>query len=68
MCIRDRDYDQSKPFNGFGRTATTFDAGSEWTAYTIKPGVVHNAAGVPMAPHVNVALFARCLLYTSRCV
>lgn len=55
----DEDYDQSKPFNGFGRTATTFDVGSEWFAYTVKPGVVKNAAGVPMAPHINVALFAR---------
>lgn len=26
---------------------------------TIKPGVVKNAAGVPMAPHINVSLFAR---------
>ncbi|OLU32883.1 protocatechuate 3,4-dioxygenase subunit alpha [Pseudomonas sp. PA27(2017)] len=55
----DADYDLDKPFNGFGRTATTFDAGSEWTVQTIKPGVVDNAAGVPMAPHINVALFAR---------
>lgn len=55
----DEDYDQSKPFNGFGRTATTFDAGSEWFAYTVKPGVVKRPAGVPMAPHINVALFAR---------
>lgn len=54
----DSAFDLEKPFNGFGRTATTFDAG-EWTLKTIKPGVVHNAAGVPMAPHINVALFAR---------
>lgn len=52
------DFDQDKPFNSFGRTATTFDAG-EWTVQTIKPGVVHNAAGVPMAPHINISLFAR---------
>ncbi|TBV09476.1 protocatechuate 3,4-dioxygenase subunit alpha [Phytopseudomonas dryadis] len=55
----DARYDQEKPFNGFGRTATTFDAGSAWTAQTVKPGVLHNAAGVPMAPHINVSLFAR---------
>jgi len=55
----DEAYDLEKAFNGFGRTATTFDAGSEWTVQTIKPGVVRNAAGVPMAPHINVALFAR---------
>ncbi|WP_097305198.1 protocatechuate 3,4-dioxygenase subunit alpha [Pseudomonas chlororaphis] len=51
-------FDSEKAFNSFGRTATTFDAG-EWTLHTIKPGVVKNAAGVPMAPHINVALFAR---------
>lgn len=51
-------YDLDKPFNGFGRTATTFGAG-EWTLHTIMPGVVKNAAGVPMAPHINVSLFAR---------
>ncbi|SDK78847.1 protocatechuate 3,4-dioxygenase subunit alpha [Pseudomonas indica] len=51
-------YDLEKPFNCFGRTATTFDAG-EWTLHTVKPGVANNAAGVPMAPHINVALFAR---------
>ena len=53
------DFDLEKPFNGFARTATTFDAGSEWSVQTIKPGVVLNAAGVAMAPHVNVSLFAR---------
>jgi protocatechuate 3,4-dioxygenase alpha subunit len=54
----DSAFDLEKPFNCFGRTATTFDAG-EWTLYTVKPGVVKNAAGVPMAPHINVTLFAR---------
>lgn len=54
----DADFNTEKPFNSFGRTATTFDAG-EWTLQTIKPGVVNNAAGVPMAPHINVSLFAR---------
>ncbi len=52
------DFDQDQPFNSFGRTATTFDAG-EWTVQTIKPGVVNNTAGVPMAPHINISLFAR---------
>ena len=55
----DEVFDPEKAFNGFARTATTFDAGSEWTVQTIKPGVVRNAAGVPMAPHINVSLFAR---------
>ncbi len=54
----DEAYDLEKPFNCFGRTATTFDAG-EWALHTVKPGVAKNAAGVPMAPHINVALFAR---------
>lgn len=53
----DVEYDLSKAFNGFGRTATT-DEG-EWLARTIKPGMVRNAAGLPMAPHINVSLFAR---------
>lgn len=56
--VYDPVYDVEKPFNGFGRTATTFDAG-EWTLKTVKPGVVKNATGVPMAPHINVSLFAR---------
>lgn len=56
--VYDPVYDLEKPFNCFGRTATTFDAG-EWTLKTVKPGVVKNAAGVPMAPHINVSLFAR---------
>lgn len=53
----DREYNLNKPFNSFGRTATA-DEG-EWVVKTLKPGVVRNAAGVPMAPHVNVSLFAR---------
>lgn len=56
--VYDTAFDLEKSFNSFGRTATTFDAG-EWTLHTIKPGVVKNAAGVPMAPHINVSLFAR---------
>ncbi|CAD5109821.1 protocatechuate 3,4-dioxygenase subunit alpha [Zestomonas carbonaria] len=56
--VYDEAFDLEKPFNGFGRTATTFDAG-EWTLHTVKPGVVSNAAGASMAPHINVSLFAR---------
>lgn len=52
-------FNLEKPFNSFGRTATTFDGDSSWSAETVKPGVVCNAAGVPMAPHVNLMLFAR---------
>lgn len=56
--IYQADYRLEQAFNSFGRTATTFDAG-EWELFTVKPGVVSNAAGVAMAPHINVALFAR---------
>jgi len=55
--VYDTDYDLQKPFNSFGRTATT--DGGEWTVNTVKPGVVKNAGGVPMAAHINVSLFAR---------
>ncbi|VVP69494.1 Protocatechuate 3,4-dioxygenase alpha chain [Pseudomonas fluorescens] len=55
--VYDSDYNLDKPFNCFGRTATT-DVG-EWTIKTVKPGRVNNAAGVPMAAHINVSLFAR---------
>ncbi|MBB3192260.1 protocatechuate 3,4-dioxygenase subunit alpha [Halomonas cerina] len=33
-------FDLEKPFNSFGRTATTFEHGSEWTLKTVKPGRV----------------------------
>lgn len=52
------DYRLENAFNSFGRAATVFESG-EWELYTIKPGSVANAAGVAMAPHINVALFAR---------
>ncbi|VVO41743.1 Protocatechuate 3,4-dioxygenase alpha chain [Pseudomonas fluorescens] len=55
--LYDSGFDLEKPFNCFGRTATT-DAG-EWTIETVKPGLVKNASGVPMAAHINVSLFAR---------
>ncbi|WP_170800835.1 protocatechuate 3,4-dioxygenase subunit alpha [Stutzerimonas stutzeri] len=51
-------FDLEQPFNSFGRTATTFEAG-EWSLKTVKPGSVKNRAGIPMAPHINVLLFAR---------
>lgn len=53
------DYDLSKPFNSFGRTATTFDHGSEWSLTTIKPGAVKHPNGQWMAPHINLTIFAR---------
>lgn len=53
------EYDQSRPFNSFGRTATTFEGGSEWTLKTIKPGAVATPDGRLMAPHINLMIFAR---------
>ncbi|QOR41011.1 protocatechuate 3,4-dioxygenase subunit alpha [Billgrantia diversa] len=53
------EFDLEKPFNSFGRTATTFDHGSEWSLKTIKPGQVTHPNGRPMAPHINLAIFAR---------
>lgn len=52
------EFDPERSFNSFGRTATTFDEG-EWSVKTLKPGQVKNRAGVMMAPHVNLILFAR---------
>jgi protocatechuate 3,4-dioxygenase alpha subunit len=57
--VYDEEYNLDKPFNGFARTATTFEAGSEWAVQTIKPGVTLAADGRPQAPHINVSLFAR---------
>ena len=57
--VYDEEYNLDKPFNCFARTATTFDAGSEWTVETVKPGSVLAADGRPQAPHINVSLFAR---------
>ncbi|WP_136068593.1 protocatechuate 3,4-dioxygenase subunit alpha [Modicisalibacter radicis] len=53
------DYALNRPFNSFGRTATTAEAGSEWSFTTVKPGRVPAANGKPMAPHINLAIFAR---------
>lgn len=53
------DFDLKRPFNSFGRTATTFEGGSEWTLKTIKPGQVNTPDGRPMAPHINLMVFAR---------
>ncbi|HLQ85348.1 MAG TPA: protocatechuate 3,4-dioxygenase subunit alpha [Salinisphaeraceae bacterium] len=55
----DCDYDLHKPFNSFGRTAATVASGGEWLFATVKPGAVKMANGRVMAPHVNLAVFAR---------
>lgn len=57
--VYQKEFDLRKSFNSFGRTATTFDGGSEWTLRTIKPGPVPHASGESMAPHINLSIFAR---------
>ncbi|PAU74858.1 protocatechuate 3,4-dioxygenase subunit alpha [Halomonas salipaludis] len=52
-------FDLQKPFNSFGRTATTAVGDSEWTLATIKPGAITRGDGKTMAPHINLAIFAR---------
>lgn len=53
---------QDKPvdpaFRGFGRAAADFASGLWWFE-TVKPGRVPGRHGGDMAPHVNLALFAR---------
>jgi protocatechuate 3,4-dioxygenase alpha subunit len=53
---------QDKPvdpaFKGFGRVVTDFKTGLWWFD-TIKPGSVLGRHGKPMAPHINVSIFAR---------
>jgi len=53
---------QKKPidpaFSGFGRAATDFKTGLYWFE-TVKPGRVMGRDGRPMAPHLNLAVFAR---------
>lgn len=53
------EFDLQKPFNSFGRTATTASGNSEWSLHTIKPGAVSRGDGKVMAPHINLAVFAR---------
>ena len=53
---------QDKPldpdFRGFGRAAADFESGLWWFE-TVKPGRVPGRHGTTMAPHINVAIFAR---------
>lgn len=53
------DYDLRNAFNSFGRTATIAEQGGEWSLKTIKPGAVAHPSGKLMAPHINLAIFAR---------
>lgn len=45
-------------FRGFGRAVSDFETGV-WAFATVKPGSVPGRHGTVMAPHVNVAIFAR---------
>ena len=53
---------QAKPldeaFHGFGRAVADFKTGVWWFD-TVKPGPVEGRHGTVMAPHINVAIFAR---------
>ncbi|MBY5930065.1 protocatechuate 3,4-dioxygenase subunit alpha [Halomonas sp. DP8Y7-3] len=52
-------FDLKAPFNSFGRTATTAEGDSEWRFVTVKPGAIARPDGRTMAPHINLAIFAR---------
>ena len=52
-------FDLQAPFNSFGRTAATAENDGEWGFITVKPGSVALSDGRAMAPHVNLAVFAR---------
>jgi len=47
-------------FRGFGRSAT--DPGGQFEILTLRPGPVETADGLPQAPYISVAVFARGLL------
>ena len=49
-------FDNKQPFSGFGRSACALDG--DFHFHTVKPGQV-DFYGKPMAPHVNIAIFAR---------
>lgn len=49
-------FDNKQAFSGFGRSACANNG--DFHFYTVKPGQV-DFDGKPMAPHVNIAIFAR---------
>ncbi|MEN6669025.1 protocatechuate 3,4-dioxygenase subunit alpha [Psychrobacter sp. B38] len=49
-------FDNKQPFSGFGRSACAIDG--DFHFHTVKPGPV-DFDGKLMAPHVNLAIFAR---------
>jgi len=53
------DYRADRAFRGFGRSAPAENDAGEWSLQTIKPGHAAHPNGQPMAPHINLMLFAR---------
>ena len=53
-----QDRPEDPAFRGFGRAVTDFETGI-WAFETVKPGAVPGRHGTSMAPHINVAIFAR---------
>ena len=53
------DYRAERAFRGFGRSAPGEHDAGELALHTIKPGRVAHPNGQPMAPHINLMLFAR---------
>lgn len=53
------DFRIDNAFKGFGRAAPSQEERGEWRLQTIKPGRVDHPDGRPMAPHINLMLFAR---------
>ena len=53
------EFDNKKPFTSFGRSACALDGDFHFN--TVKPGQVafDGQHGKPMAPHINIAIFAR---------
>ncbi|MBO9471147.1 protocatechuate 3,4-dioxygenase subunit alpha [Endozoicomonas sp. G2_2] len=57
--IYQTDYRADRAFRGFGRTAPGEHDDGQWWLHTIKPGRVAHPSSAPMAPHINLMLFAR---------
>lgn len=57
--IYQTDYRTDRAFNSLGRSAPGADDAGEWSLRTVKPGAVAYPDGRPMAPHINLILFAR---------
>lgn len=53
------DYRAANAFNSYGRSAPAAQANGEWCFHTVRPGAVAHPNGAPMAPHINLTVFAR---------